>query len=86
MSGFTPTLMGLAFDSNGNYDLALELIAVALFCSAVLIFFMPKYGSRWLPGVLADERKSPRRFAVEKLGWPQYNIGAEPKRIASTSR
>ncbi len=54
-SGFTPILMGLAFDTNGNYNLALVLIAVTLVCSAVLIFLMPSYDSRWLPSASADE-------------------------------
>jgi len=54
-SGFTPVLMGWAFDTNGNYNLALVLIAVALVCSAVLLFLMPSYESRWLPGTSADE-------------------------------
>jgi MFS family permease len=43
VSGFTPTLMGLAFDTHGNYNLALALIAVALVGSAVLLFLMPRY-------------------------------------------
>ena len=55
VSGFTPLLMGLAFDRAGNYDLALVLVAAALFCSAVLIIFMPSYGSRWLPVGATDE-------------------------------
>jgi MFS family permease len=53
-SGFTPVLMGLTFDSNGNYNLALMLIAAALVCSAVLIFLMPSYGSRELPSAATD--------------------------------
>jgi MFS family permease len=57
-SGFTPILMGLAFDTDGNYNLALVLIAVALVCSAVLIFLMPSYDSRWLPSASADEMMS----------------------------
>jgi MFS family permease len=56
-SGFTPILMGLAFDTKGNYNLALVLIAVALVCSAVLIFLMPSYDSRWLPSAAADKTK-----------------------------
>jgi MFS family permease len=57
ISGFTPLLMGLAFDTQGNYNLALIAIAVALACSAVLLFLMPSYGSRWLPGTSADETR-----------------------------
>jgi MFS family permease len=56
-SGFTPILMGAVFDTHGNYNLALVWIAVALACSAVLIFLMPSYDSRWLPGAAADESK-----------------------------
>jgi MFS family permease len=56
-SGFTPILMGAAFDANGNYNLALVLIAVALGCSAILIFLMPSYGSRWSPSAAADKAK-----------------------------
>jgi MFS family permease len=55
VSGFTPLLMGLAFDTHGNYNMALIAIAVALAFSAVLIFSMPSYGTRWRPGVLANE-------------------------------
>ena len=54
-AGFTPILMGLAFDTRGNYNSALVLIAVALVCSAVLIFLMPSYDSRWLPRTVADD-------------------------------
>jgi MFS family permease len=54
-SGFTPVLMGLAFDTNGNYNLALVSIAVALVCSAVLIFLMPSFDSRWSPNASAQE-------------------------------
>ncbi len=53
-SGFTPILMGLAFDTHGNYNLALVAIAVALVCSAVLLFLMPSYDSNWLPRTVAD--------------------------------
>ena len=45
VSGFTPILMGLTFDSKGNYNLALVMIAVALLCSGILIIFMPSYRS-----------------------------------------
>lgn len=55
VSGFTPMLMGLAFDTNGNYNLALAVIALALICSAVLLCLMPNYGSRALPDTLAEE-------------------------------
>lgn len=55
VSGFTPILMGVVFDANGNYNLALVLIAVALICSAVLIFLMPAYDPRWQPRASADE-------------------------------
>jgi MFS family permease len=54
-AGFTPVLMGWAFDTRGNYNSALLLIAVALVCSALLIFLMPSYDSRWLPGTVADD-------------------------------
>lgn len=54
VSGFTPLLMGLAFDTHGNYNLALIAIAVALACSAILIFLMRPYGSRWLPNASAS--------------------------------
>ena len=53
-SGFTPILMALGFDTTGNYNLGLVLIAVALVCSAVLIFLMPTYDLRWLPSAAAD--------------------------------
>lgn len=43
VSGLTPMLMGLAYDANGNYILALVLIAGALLCSAMLLFLMPAY-------------------------------------------
>jgi cyanate permease len=43
VSGFTPMLMGLAFDANHNYNLALILIAAALVCSAILLFLAPPY-------------------------------------------
>lgn len=56
VSGFTPVLMGMAFDAKGNYDLALILIAGALLCSAVLLILMPSYGSRWLPNGSAGEQ------------------------------
>ena len=56
-SGFTPILMGLAFDTHGNYNLALVFIAIALVCSAVLLFLMPSYDSKWLPRTVADEVK-----------------------------
>jgi MFS family permease len=49
VSGFTPMLMGLAFDAHGNYNLALVAIAVALLCSGVLLFLMPTYGAGELP-------------------------------------
>jgi len=54
-SGFTPVLMGAAFDANGNYNLALLLIAVALVCSAILIFLMPAYGTRWSSSAAVDQ-------------------------------
>jgi MFS family permease len=54
-SGFTPILMGAVFDTYGNYNLALVLIAVALVCSATLLFLMPSYDSRWLPSAAADQ-------------------------------
>ena len=60
VSGFTAILMGLAFDSNGNYNLALVLIAAALTCSAGLIGVMPSYGSRGLPGASEGETISVR--------------------------
>jgi MFS family permease len=56
-SGFTPILMGAVFDTHGNYNLALVLIAVALACSAVLLFLMPSYDLRWSPSVAADGSK-----------------------------
>jgi MFS family permease len=49
-AGFTPMLMGLAFDANGNYMLALVMIGVALLGSAVLLFLMPTYD----PDALAE--------------------------------
>jgi MFS family permease len=55
VSGFTPVLMGWAFDTNGNYNIALVLIAVALVCSAVLIFLMPSYDSTSLPSTSSAE-------------------------------
>jgi cyanate permease len=55
VSGFTPILMGLVFDTSGNYNLALVFIAVALVCSAVLILLMPSYDSRWLPKAAAGD-------------------------------
>jgi MFS family permease len=56
-AGFTPILMGAVFDTRGNYNLALVLIAAALACSAVLIFLMPSYDARWLPNATADKAK-----------------------------
>lgn len=55
VSGFTPILMGLAFDTNGNYTLALIVIAVVLLCSGGLLFLMPSYGSRWASGASTNE-------------------------------
>lgn len=54
VSGFTPILMGLTFDLKGSYDLALVLIGVALFCSAILIIAMPPYRSLMMPRGAAD--------------------------------
>jgi MFS family permease len=55
VSGFTPILMGVAFDANGNYTLALVLIAVALVCSALCILLMPTYDS----GAVANDDTHP---------------------------
>lgn len=55
VSGFTPILMGMAFDANGNYTLALIMIGLALLGSAALLFMMPHYGSRWVPDGRFDE-------------------------------
>ncbi len=55
VSGFTPILMGLTFDMRGNYALALVLIAVALLCSAILIFLLPVYR----PVLVASEEIDP---------------------------
>jgi MFS family permease len=61
VSGFTPTLMGLAFDTHGNYNIALVLIAVALVCSAMLLFLMPTYDARWLPGEMRSNETPPSK-------------------------
>lgn len=53
-SGFTPILMGLTFDTNGNYNWALIAIAVALIISAILLALMPPYASRQLPDAAAS--------------------------------
>lgn len=60
-SGFTPVLMGLAYDTNGNYNWALIAIAVALVASAVLLALMPTYASRELPDAAASEDPSGAR-------------------------
>jgi cyanate permease len=67
VSGFTPILMGMAFDANGNYSLALIVIAAALICSAVFLFLMPSYGSRWLTGASADETGADREEASQSV-------------------
>jgi MFS family permease len=60
VSGFTPILMGLAFDTNGNYNFALVMIGGALACSALLLFLMPSYDARWLPSASSGDPKPGR--------------------------
>jgi cyanate permease len=68
VSGFTPILMGRAFDTNGNYNFALVLIAVALCCSAILIFLMPSYDSKRLPSTSAADMTPEAHSGQESSG------------------
>ncbi|WP_174297780.1 MFS transporter [Sphingomonas bacterium] len=64
VSGFTPVLMGLAYDMRGNYDLALVLIGGALLCSALLLIVMPSYRPLRLAGRSTDAPGDTRLAAM----------------------
>ena len=43
VAGFTPFLMGAAYDHFHNYNVALAVIGIALVCSAIQLGLMPRY-------------------------------------------